>query len=270
LVDTANVYSTWVPGNSGGESETIIGNWLKATGKRNKITLATKVGKEMGDGSKGLNRDYIIKSVEDSLKRLQTDYIDLYQSHADDLDVPLEETLYAYDLLIKQGKIRMIGASNYEGKRLAEALEVSSRKAYPAYVSLQPHYNLYEREGFEKDLEPLCLEKNVGVISYYSLASGFLTGKYRSAEDLGKSARGAGIVKYLNERGFRILKVLDEIAALHHTVPAVISLAWLIQRKSITAPIASATSVVQLSEIAKAVDIRLSPEDIKKLDEASS
>jgi aryl-alcohol dehydrogenase-like predicted oxidoreductase len=268
LVDTANVYSTWVPGNKGGESETIIGNWLKATGKRSKIVLATKVGKTMGDGSKGLKRDYILKSVEDSLKRLQTDYIDLYQSHEDDTDVPLEETLYAYDLLIKQGKVRAIGASNYEAKRLAEALGMSS-KSYPAYISLQPQYNLYDRTDFERELEPLCLEKKLGVISYYSLASGFLTGKYRSKDDLAKSVRGAGIGKYLDERGFRILKALDEVAAEHQTVPAVISLAWLIHRKSITAPIASATSVKQLSELVKAADVKLSDENIKVLDEAS-
>ncbi len=269
LVDTADMYSTWVAGHSGGESEAIIGKWLKATGKRSKIILATKVGKEMGDGSKGLTRDYIFKAVDDSLRRLQTDYIDLYQSHEDDLDVPLEETLYAYEMLMKQGKIRAIGASNYRGKRLAESLEVSKVKGYPSYISLQPHYNLYERAEFEKELEPLCLEKNIGVISYYSLASGFLTGKYRSEDDLSKSARGGGIAKYFNERGFTILSALDEVAALHHTVPAVISLAWLMQRKSITAPIASATSIKQLSEIVTAVDIKLSHDEIKKLDGAS-
>lgn len=269
LVDTANVYSTWVPGNKGGESESIIGNWLKATGKRNKIVIATKVGKTMGDGSKGLKRDYILKSVEESLKRLQTDYIDLYQSHDDDTNVPLEETLYAYDLLIKQGKVRAIGASNYGAKRLAEALAVSGSKSYPAYISLQPQYNLYDRAGFEEELETLCLEQNLGVISYYSLASGFLTGKYRSKDDLVKSVRGAGISKYLNERGFRILAALDEVAAEHHTVPAVISLAWLMHRKSITAPIASATSVKQLSELVKAADVTLSESDIGILNEAS-
>ncbi len=269
LVDTANVYSTWVPGNKGGESETIIGNWLKATGKRNKIVIATKVGKTMGDGSKGLKRDYILKSVEDSLKRLHTDYIDLYQSHDDDTNVPLEETLYAYDLLIKQGKVRAIGASNYGAKRLAEALAVSGSKSYPAYISLQPQYNLYDRAGFEEELETLCLEQNLGVISYYSLASGFLTGKYRSKDDLAKSVRGAGISKYLNERGFRILAALDEVAAEHRTVPAVISLAWLMHRKSITAPIASATSVKQLSELVKAADVTLSKSDIRILNEAS-
>ncbi len=269
LIDTANVYSTWVADHSGGESEAIIGKWLKATGKRSKIILATKVGKEMGDGSKGLTRDYILKSVDDSLRRLQTDYIDLYQSHEDDLAVPLEETLHAYEILMKQGKVRAIGASNYGGKRLAESLEVSKAKGCPSYISLQPHYNLYERAEFEKELEPLCLEKNIGVISYYSLASGFLTGKYRSEDDLSKSARGGGIRKYFNERGFSILSALDEVAALHHTVPAVISLAWLMQRKSITAPIASATSIQQLSEIITAVDIKLSHDEIKKLDEAS-
>lgn len=269
LIDTADVYSAWVPGNKGGESETILGNWLKATGKRNKIVIATKVGKTMGDGSKGLKRDYICKAVEDSLKRLQTDHIDLYQSHEDDAAVPLDETLSAYDLLIRQGKVRAIGASNYQANRLAEALAVSSSKSYPAYISLQPQYNLYDRAGFEKELEPLCLEKKLGVISYYSLASGFLTGKYRSQEDLAKSVRGAGIGKYLNERGFDILRALDQVAAEHHTAPAVISLAWLMHRQSITAPIASATSVKQLSELVKAAAVKLTDEDIKVLDDSS-
>ena len=199
--------------------------------------LATKVGMPMGDGSKGLKRDYILRSLDASLKRLQTDHVDLYQSHQDDRETPLEETLAAYDQLIKSGKVRAIGASNYGADRLAEALKVSAEKHLPAYISLQPQYNLYDREGFEAALEPLCLEHGLGVISYYSLASGFLTGKYRSPADLGKSVRGASIgKKYLNERGQRILSALDEVAAAHQTVPAVIALAWQIQRKASPRP----------------------------------
>lgn len=270
LVDTANMYSTWVPGNQGGESETIIGRWLKATGKRDQIVLATKVGMEMGDGSKGLKKGYILKSADDSLKRLQTDYIDLYQSHQDDPETPLDETLSAYETLIEQGKVRAIGASNYDAGRLKEALEVSKTRNLLAYISLQPEYNLYDRAGFEESLEKLCLEEELGVICYYSLASGFLSGKYRSEADLGKSARGGGIGKYLNERGWRILAALDETAAAHQTVPAVIALAWLMQRAAVTAPIASATSVAQLTELAKAADVSLTEEEKEKLDLASA
>lgn len=270
LIDTANVYSTWVPGNKGGESETIIGNWLKASGNRHKIVLATKVGMELADGSKGLKKAHILKSVEDSLKRLQTDYIDLYQSHQDDPNTPLEETLSAYDLLIKQGKVLAIGASNYDKDRLADALLVSQKMNYPSYVCLQPYYNLYDRIIFEETLEPLCLDKGIGVISYFSLAKGFLTGKYRSEKDFGKSPRGKGLTSYLNTRGFRILEALDEISTIHNTNPAAIALAWLIHRKSITAPIASATSAEQLSELVKALTITLKKEEIAKLDEASA
>ena len=271
LVDTANMYSTWVPGNKGGESEAIIGNWLKSSGKRDRIVLATKVGMEMGDGSKGLKKDYILKSVEDSLKRLQTDVIDLYQSHQDDPETPLEETLSAYDTLIKQGKVRAIGASNYDAHRLREALQTSREHGFPSYISLQPEYNLYHRAGFEAELEPLALEEGLGVISYYSLASGFLSGKYRTEDDLKKSARGGGIgERYLNERGLNILKALDDVSAAHGVTPAVVSLAWLIQRQFITAPIASATTVQQLSELVKAATLQLSAEDIKKLNQASA
>lgn len=270
LVDTANMYSTWVPGNQGGESETIIGQWLKATGKRDKVVLATKVGMEMGDGGKGLRKDAIFKAVEDSLTRLQTDRIDLYQSHLDDPETPLEETISAYDILIRQGKVRAIGASNHSAARLKEALATSAARNLPAYISLQPEYNLYDRAGYEGSLEQLCLDEGLGVISYFSLASGFLTGKYRSEADRGKSARGHGIGKYLNERGFRILAALDEIAAEQSTVPAVIALAWLIQRPSVTAPIVSATSVTQLSELVKAARLTLSAQDIAKLDLANA
>lgn len=270
LVDTANMYSTWAPGNQGGESETIIGNWLEKSGKRDRVVIATKVGMPMGDGSKGLKKDYILKSVEDSLRRLKVETIDLYQSHEDDQDTPLDETLSAYDQLIKSGKVRAIGASNYSTARLQEALSVSLDNGLPAYVTLQPEYNLYDRQGFESGLQQLCVENNIGVISYYSLASGFLTGKYRSKEDGAKSVRGGGIVdKYINERGLRILDALDEIAKNHKTVPAVVALAWLIHKPAVAAPIASATSVTQLSELVKAVELTLAPEEMQVLDQAS-
>lgn len=271
LVDTANMYSTWAPGNQGGESETIIGKWLKQSGKRNQIVLATKVGMEMGDGTSGLKKDYILKSVEDSLVRLQTDHIDLYQSHQDDQDTPIEETLSAYDLLIKSGKVRAIGASNFTAERLQRSLDIAGEQGLPAYVSLQPEYNLYDRQDFEEKLESLCLENNIGVISYFSLASGFLTGKYRSEDDLGQSARGPGVVKkYLNERGKQILAALDEVAAAHQSPLASIALAWLIQRKSITAPIASATDVSQVNTLAHAASIELRQAEVERLDQASS
>ena len=267
MIDTANMYSAWVPGNQGGESETIIGDWLQKSGKRDRVLIATKVGMPMGDGSKGLKKDYIIASVEQSLKRLKTDRIDLYQSHADDADTPLQETLEAYDALIKAGKVRYIGASNYSAERLREAIEISKQHGLPQYISLQPEYNLYDRSGFEAQLEPLCLEQNVGVIPYYSLASGFLTGKYRSQADLAKSVRGKGIgEKYLNERGQNILAALDEISRAHDTTLTAIALAWLNQRKSITAPIASATSVAQLDELAAATSIKLSDQDVARLE----
>ncbi len=270
LIDTADVYSTWVPGNKGGESETIIGKWLKLHGNRDKVVIATKVGSDMGGGRKGLAPHYIAQAVEDSLKRLQTDYIDLYQSHRDDETIPQEETLEAYDKLLNQGKIRAIGASNFSAKRLAEALTISGRWGYPSYISLQPQYNLYDREDFEKDLEPLCLEKNIGVINYYSLASGFLTGKYRSQADLNKSARGGKAVSYLTDRGLRILKALDEVSAQHRSNPAAVSIAWLIHRKSITAPIASATTVEQLQDLFKATELKLSAQDIDLLTKTSA
>lgn len=271
LIDTANMYSAWVSGNKGGESETIIGKWLKASGKRDKIVLATKVGMEMGDGSKGLKKNYILKSVEASLKRLQTDVIDLYQSHRDDFETPLEETLSAYDSLIKEGKVRVIGASNYSAVRLKEALKVSGEHGLSTYVSLQPEYNLYARANFETELEKLCIEEQLGVISYFSLASGFLSGKYRCAADLDKSARGSTIgKKYLNERGFHILTALDKVARTHDTVPAAVALAWVLRRRSIAAPIVSATSVAQLVELVKATDLQLMESDVKILDEASA
>jgi aryl-alcohol dehydrogenase-like predicted oxidoreductase len=269
LIDTADVYSAWAPGNKGGESETIIGNWLQKNGKRDKVVIATKVGMEMGPGKKGLSEAYITKAVEDSLKRLKTDYIDLYQSHLDDKDTPLEETLSTYTDLIKQGKIRAIGASNYDATRLKEALEISKKNSFAAYQTLQPEYNLYDREGYEKELEPLCRKNDIGVITYYSLASGFLTGKYRSEDDLNKSKRGQGVKKYLNDRGFSILKALDEIAASHNSSPASVAIAWVIARQGITAPIASATSLKQLKDIVAATELKLNGQDVEILNNSS-
>ncbi len=270
FIDTADMYSRWVPGNKGGESETIIGNWLKRTGNRGKVIVATKVGMEMGPNDKGLSKAYIFRAVEGSLERLQTDYIDLYQSHQDDATTPFEETLGAYAELIKQGKVRAIGASNYTAERLAAAFEVSERHGYPRYESLQPHYNLYERAGYEAALEPLCLEKGIGVIPYFSLASGFLTGKYRSEADLSKSPRGQGVKKYLNERGLRILEALDQVARDKHSTPGKVALAWLLARPSITAPIASATSLEQLHDLIDATKLELDRASIERLNQASA
>jgi aryl-alcohol dehydrogenase-like predicted oxidoreductase len=269
FIDTADTYSRWAPGNKGGESETIIGNWLKKTGKRNQVVIATKVGMEMAPDKKGLAPAYIQREVEDSLKRLQTDYIDLYQSHTDDAATPLAETLGAYDKLIKAGKVRVIGASNYTAERLEEALAVSQRNGLPRYESLQPHYNLYDRTDFEAKLEGVCTRNEVGVISYFSLASGFLSGKYRSEADLSKSARGQGIKKYLNDRGHRILAALDSVAKETATTPARVALAWLIARPSVTAPIASATSLPQLEELVAATRLQLSGDALARIDAAS-
>lgn len=270
LIDTADVYSNWVPGNKGGESETIIGNWLKQSGKRDRVIIATKVGGEMSPGKKGLSRNHIRQSVEESLQRLQTDYIDLYQSHYDDPATPLEETLGTYGELIQEGKIRAIGASNFTAERLAEALQVSKQNNLPRYDSLQPEYNLYERSGYEKELEPLCRENNVGVINYFALASGFLTGKYRSEADLTKSKRGQGNKKYLNARGFQILDALDEVAQQYQTDAASIAIAWLIARPGITAPIASATNPEQLQSLTKAAALKLNKEAVELLGKASA
>jgi aryl-alcohol dehydrogenase-like predicted oxidoreductase len=269
LIDTADIYSRWAPGNSGGESETVIGNWVKQRGNRDKVVIATKVGMEMGPGRKGLSADYVMRSAEESLRRLRTDYIDLYQSHEDDPEAPLEETLGAYAKLVEQGKVRAIGASNYDAARLAEALRISEQAGLPRYESLQPHYNLYERASFERELEPLCLQENVGVIPYYSLASGFLTGKYRSEADLSKSPRGGGATKLLNERGLAILDALDEVARSHDASPAEVALAWLMARPGVTAPIASATSLEQLDELIGAVGLKLDRSSIEALDLAS-
>lgn len=268
-IDTANSYSSWVPGNKGGESETIIGNWLKRRGGREQIIIATKVGAKL-EGKGGLGKDYIRQQVEASLKRLQTDYIDLYQSHYDDPETPIEETLEAYTKLIQEGKVRAIGASNFSGERLEQALKASEQNNLARYESFQPRYNLYDREAYEKEIEPICTRYGLGVINYYALASGFLTGKYRSESDLGQSPRGHGVKNYLNERGFRILRALDEVAEQYRTTPAGVSLAWLMARSSITAPIASATKTEQLEDLVKAAGLRLDQAAIKKLEEASS
>lgn len=269
FIDTADVYSKFAPGNKGGESETIVGKWLKRSGARSKVIIATKVGMEMGPDKKGLSKAYILRAVEDSLKRLQTDYIDLYQSHTDDPQTPLEETLNAFSELIKQGKVRAIGASNYSAERLSEALHVSRERGYPRYESLQPLYNLCDRYEYEAKLEPICEAEGLGVIPYFSLASGFLTGKYRSENDLSNRARGRMVKKYLNERGFRILNALDELAKRLHSTPARISLAWLIARPSVTAPIASATSLEQLNDLFEATKLKLDDSSIQLLNQAS-
>ena len=269
LIDTADVYSAWVPGNHGGESETIIGNWLKQSGKRDQVVLATKVAKWAEHP--GLSPANIHQAVDGSLKRLQTDHIDLYQAHEDDASVPLAETLGAFARLIESGKVRVIGASNYGAARFADALAVSKQHNLPRYESLQPEYNLVSRDSYEKELEPLIRAENIGVISYYALASGFLSGKYRSEADLARSsARGGSVKKYLNPRGLQVLAALDAIAAAHHATPAQVALAWLIARPGITAPIASATSVEQLHELLDATSLQLSPDEIAQLDLVSA
>lgn len=269
-IDTADIYSTWVPENKGGESETMIGRWLKCMGNRDKVVIATKVGMEMSPDKKGLSKSYIIRAVEDSLQRLQTDYIDLYQSHTDDKSTPLEETLEAFTHLIATGKVRAIGASNYSADRLSEALQMSNTKNYASYQTLQPHYNLYERENFEKNLESVCLQNKLGVISYFSLAGGFLTGKYRTENDFNRSARGNGMKKFFNERGFKILNALDDISRELSSALACVALAWLIARPSITAPIASATSLEQLKSLIAATELKLTGDIVEYLNDASA
>jgi len=269
-VDTADVYSAWAPGNQGGESETEIGNWLKQSGKRDKVIIATKVGAELSADKRGLKKDYIIKAAEASLTRLQTDYIDLYQSHYDDAGTPVEESLSAFDQLVKEGKVRAIGASNFSIERLHESLKVSREKGLTAYQSLQPEYNLFDREKYETTLEPFIKEQNIGVISYFSLASGFLSGKYRSEVDLEGSKRAGMVKKYLTERGLRILNALDEVSAQYNTKPAAVALAWLIARPTVTAPIVSATNIPQLKDLTEAATLQLSNEAIELLTTASA
>ncbi len=268
-IDTADVYSRWVPGHTGGESETFLGKWLKRNGNREKVIIATKVGIEMR-GRKGLSRARIFEAVEESLRRLQTDYIDLYQSHTDDQEAPLEETLGAYAELIRQGKVRAIGASNYKANRLAAALEISKKNGLPRYESLQPNYSLVERADYESELEPLCLKESLGVINYFPLASGFLSGKYRSEADFKDSARAQFAKKYLNERGLKILDALDAVAKKLNAKPVQIALAWCLARPSITAPIVSATKPEQLRELIESVKIQLDSASLEMLNRASA
>lgn len=270
FVDTADVYSKWITGHQGGESETVLGKWFRSSRKRQQVILASKVGLEMASDRKGLAKNYILRAVEDSLKRLQTDYIDLYQSHKDDPSVPLAETLEAYTKLIEQGKVRAIGASNYSGVRLREALRTSSDKGLARYESLQPEYNLYARAEFESELEPVCEENGVGVIPYYSLAAGFLTGKYRSEADLANKQRGGTVKKFMDDRGFKILDALDEVSKDHDSTPAQVALAWLIARPSVTAPIASATNLKQLDDLIEATTLKLDAAAMNRLNEASA
>ncbi|HQT91747.1 MAG TPA: aldo/keto reductase [Candidatus Kryptobacter bacterium] len=269
FIDTANSYSRWVPGNKGGESETVIGNWMKKRNNRERVVIATKVGSDMGQGYKDISRKHILAAVEDSLRRLQTDYIDLYQTHWDVETIPVEETLEGHAKLVKEGKVRWIGASNFTPERLKSSLAASKKNGYPRYESLQPIYNLYDRDAFEGSLERICLDEGLGVIGYYSLASGFLTGKYRSESDLTKSPRGNGIRKYMNERGFRILAALDSVADQYQSTPASIAIAWLLARPSVTAPIASATTLAQLEDLTKAAELKLSDEAVALLNFAS-
>ena len=270
FIDTADTYSTWVPGNTGGESETIIGKWLKSRGNREKLVLATKLGGDMGTGKKGLKPAYMRKAVEDSLLRLQTDYIDLYQAHYDDVETPVEETIATFNDLIKEGKVRFIGASNFEISRIKASNEFARENGLAGYIALQPLYNLYERELFEKKYLKLVEEENLAVLSYFALASGFLTGKYRSEADFGRSVRGGGMKKYLDERGRRILHAMDDVAAEIGASLAQIALAWQLQKPFITTPIASATSSSQLEDLAAAAELELTDKQVAYLDKASA
>lgn len=269
MVDTADVYSNWIPGNQGGESETLIGKWLKARGNRDQVLIATKVGHDMAPDRKGLKKAYMMRAIEDSLRRLQTDYIDLYQSHKDDPETPQEETLAAYAELLKQGKVRALGASQFSAQRLREALSLA-KQGLPAYQTLQPEYNLHDRATFEGEFQQLCLDNGIGVICYYGLASGFLSGKYRSEADFSKSARGARMKAYLTDRGRRILAALDEVAARYEAKQASVALAWLMARPAITAPIASATSAQQVDELVAAVGLQLDAAAMETLERASA
>ena len=270
-IDTADSYSRWIPGHKGGESETIIGNWLKqGGGRREKVLILTKVASDMGGDKKGLSQRYIKAEVEESLARLGIETIDLYQSHRDDPNTPVLETMETYAALIKEGKVRAIGCSNFTAARMRESFEASRAHGLPRYESVQPGYNLYDRADYERELEPVCLKENVGVIPYYALASGFLTGKYRSAADFGKSQRGGRMSAFLNSRGLKILAAMDDIAVEHAVTPAAVALAWLIARPSITAPIASVTSLEQLKDFTAAVSLKLTPAEIAILDAASA
>ncbi|PLP59941.1 alcohol dehydrogenase [Mesorhizobium loti] len=270
-IDTANVYSRWAPGNSGGESETIIGKWMKARGNRDRVVVITKVGADMGQGKKDLSAGHIEQAVEASLKRLQTDAIDLYLSHWPDPTVPYEETLGAYQKLLAKGKVRHVGCSNLDAGQLRAALDVAKLRGLPRYEVLQPEYNLYDRASYDGPLRDLCMTEGLGVITYFSLAKGFLSGKYRSKADLGKSAaRGEDVQDYLNKRGMRILAALDAVAGRHTAKPAEIALAWVIARPGVTAPIASATTPEQMASLVRAASLVLKPVDVEELDKASA
>lgn len=270
FIDTADVYSAWAPGNSGGESETILGKWLSRNGNRNKVIIATKVGMEMGPHKQGLSKPYIMRAVEDSLHRLKIDCIDLYQSHKDDPETPLDETMEAFGELVKHGKVRVVGASNYSPERLRQALKVSKEHGFPLFQSLQPIYNLYDRFEYEGELEKVCLDNNLGVISFYSLAAGFLTGKYRSQESVDASARKVRIEKYWNERGWKILAALDKVADNLNSTPGKVALAWVLNRPSITAPIVSATNLNQMNDLFEATRLKLDQSSIQLLNSASA
>ncbi|GLS22338.1 NADP-dependent aryl-alcohol dehydrogenase [Labrys miyagiensis] len=271
LIDTADVYSSWVPGNQGGESEAIIGKWMKARGNRADVVVTTKVGSEMGPGKKGLSHAYIKSAVEASLRRLQTDYIDLYLSHWEDPETPMEETLGAYAELVSAGKIRVIGNSNHSANTMFKALAISTKELWPRFENLQTQYNLYDRAGYEAELEPFCLKNEIGVTSYFSLAKGFLSGKYRTPSDFAKSAaRGGGMGEYLNERGLRILEALDAVAHAKNATPAQVAIAWLIARPGLVAPIASATGIEQLQDLLKATELSLGSTEIEHLTKVSA
>jgi aryl-alcohol dehydrogenase-like predicted oxidoreductase len=269
-MDTADVYSHWVPGHKGGESETILGKWFARSGKRSKVILATKVGMAMPNAGKGLRKDYILLEAEQSLQRLQTEVIDLYQSHQEDDSTPIDETLEAYAQLLKQGKVRAIGASNYKGARLTEAMETAKQRNLPAYTTLQPEYNLYDRQNYETDLAPVAAKYSLGVIPYFSLASGFLTGKYQTLEDTKGKSRGSRVEKYFDHRGKRILAALKQVSAETGAQQASIALAWLLAQPAITAPIASATSTDQMEALFAAVDLKLTGEQLTALTDASA
>ncbi len=270
FIDTADTYSSWAPGNHGGESETIIGQWLKQRGKRDDVVIATKLGGDMGDGKKGLSADYIAKAVDASLKRLGTDYIDLYQSHYDDPETPVEETMQAFNGLIQSGKVRHLGASNLSAERIVQSNRFAAANELRGYISLQPLYNLYDRQKFETEYLPAVGAEGLAVITYYALASGFLSGKYRGEADFGKSPRGGGIKKYLDERGFRILKALDRVSAETGAPAAQLALAWQLHKPAVTAPIASATTEKQLQDLVTAANLKLTDEQLALLDEASA
>lgn len=274
FIDTADVYSMWIPGNQGGESETVIGNWLQKSGKRDQVIIATKVGVDMAvkemPGKVNLSKDYILREVDASLQRLKTDHIDLYQAHRDDEATPLEETLEAFDKLVEEGKVRAIGASNYSAGRLAQALRVSEENGLPRYETLQPCYNLYDRGDFEGELQDLCVRENIGVITYFSLGCGFLTGKYRTQKDLENRPRAYRVKEMMDERGMRILDALDAVAEETGATQAQISLAWLMTRPGVIAPIASATTLEQLDDLIGAAQLQLSSEQVQRLDQASA